>query len=38
MEKITLGIRTCLMGAKVRYDGSHNLEPFLTETVGQHVE
>jgi len=38
MEKIKLGIRTCWMGAKVRYDGSHKLEPFQTETVWQHVE
>jgi len=38
MEKIKLGIHTCLMGAKVRYDGSHKLEPFLTETLGQYVE
>ncbi|MEK6742465.1 MAG: DUF523 and DUF1722 domain-containing protein [Nitrospirota bacterium] len=38
MNKITLGISSCLLGNKVRYDGGHKLDPFLTETLGQHVE
>jgi len=37
-EKIKLGISTCLLGGKVRYDGGHRLERFLTETLGQFVE
>ena len=37
-EKIKLGISTCLLGESVRYDGGHRLDPFLTDTLGQHVE
>jgi len=37
-EKIKLGISTCLLGQKVRYDGGHKLDRFLTETLGQYVE
>jgi len=38
MEKIKLGISTCLLGENVRYDGGHKLDEFLTETLGQYVE
>ena len=38
MEKIKLGISTCLLGENVRYDGGHKLDRFLTDTLGQHVE
>ena len=38
MEKIKLGISTCLLGEKVRYDGGHKLDRFLTDTLGQYVE
>lgn len=38
MEKISLGISSCLLGNKVRYDGGHKLDPFLAGTLGQHVE
>ncbi len=38
MEKIRLGISSCLLGEKVRYDGGHKLDRFLTETLGQYVE
>jgi uncharacterized protein YbgA (DUF1722 family)/uncharacterized protein YbbK (DUF523 family) len=38
MEKITLGISTCLLGENVRYDGGHKLDRFLTDTLGQYVE
>ncbi len=38
MEKIRLGISACLLGEKVRYDGGHKLDRFLTETLGQYVE
>lgn len=37
-KKIKLGISTCLLGEKVRYDGGHKLDWFLTETLGQYVE
>ena len=38
MEKIKLGISTCLLGENVRYDGGHKLDRFLTETLGQYVD
>jgi uncharacterized protein YbgA (DUF1722 family)/uncharacterized protein YbbK (DUF523 family) len=38
MNKITLGISSCLLGNKVRYDGGHKLDPFLAFTLGQQVE
>jgi uncharacterized protein YbgA (DUF1722 family)/uncharacterized protein YbbK (DUF523 family) len=37
-EKIRMGISSCLLGEKVRYDGSHKRDPFLTETLGRYVE
>ncbi len=37
-EKIKLGISACLLGENVRYDGSHKLDRFLTDTLGQYVE
>lgn len=36
--KIKLGISTCLLGEKVRYDGGHKLDRFLRDTLGQWVE
>lgn len=36
--KIKLGISTCLLGHKVRYDGGHKLDRFLVQTLGQFVE
>lgn len=38
MEKIRLGISTCLLGQNVRYDGGHKLDRYLTDTLGQYVE
>ena len=35
---IRLGISRCLLGDKVRYDGGHKLDPFLTKTLGEYVE
>ena len=37
MEKITLGISTCLLGENVRYDGGHKHDRFLTDTLGKYV-
>ena len=37
-EKIKLGISSCLLGNKVRYDGGHKLDTFLVNTLGQFVE
>ena len=38
MEKIKLGISTCLLGENVRYDGGHKLDRFLTDTLGRYVK
>jgi uncharacterized protein YbgA (DUF1722 family)/uncharacterized protein YbbK (DUF523 family) len=38
MNKITLGISSCLLGNKVRYDGGHKLDHFLVDTLGQYVD
>jgi len=38
LEKIKLGISSCLLGNPVRYDGGHKLDPFLTDTLGAYVE
>lgn len=37
-NKIRLGISSCLLGNKVRFDGSHKRDRFLTETLGHYVE
>ncbi len=36
--KIRLGVSSCLLGNKVRYDGGHQQDRFLTDTLGQYVE
>jgi uncharacterized protein YbgA (DUF1722 family)/uncharacterized protein YbbK (DUF523 family) len=36
--RIRIGISSCLLGAKVRYDGNHKLDTFVTETLGRHFE
>jgi uncharacterized protein YbgA (DUF1722 family)/uncharacterized protein YbbK (DUF523 family) len=38
MQKIPLGISQCLMGDKVRFDGSHKHNHFLTDQLGKYVE
>lgn len=35
MERIKIGISRCLLGDKVRYDGGHKHDPFVTDTLGQ---
>jgi uncharacterized protein YbbK (DUF523 family) len=35
---IKLGISACLLGHKVRYDGGHKRDRFLTDTLGQYVK
>lgn len=37
-DKIRLGVSACLLGEKVRYDGGHKLDRYLTETLGACVE
>lgn len=35
MDKITIGISRCLLGEKVRYDGGHKHDRYITDTLGQ---
>ena len=37
-DKIKIGISSCLLGQKVRYDGGHKLDHYLTERLGRFVE
>ncbi len=37
-EKIKLGISSCLLGNKVRYDGQHKRDHFLVDTLGAYVD
>jgi len=36
--KVKLGISACLLGQKVRHDGGHKLDRFITWTMGQFLE
>ena len=38
MDKIKLGISSCLTGEKVRYDGQHKLDHYLMDILGKYVE
>ena len=38
MEKIRVGISSCLMGINVRYDGGHKLDSFLIDVLGKNFE
>lgn len=37
-SKIRVGISTCLLGERVRYDGGHKRDPYLVEFLGKYVE
>jgi uncharacterized protein YbgA (DUF1722 family)/uncharacterized protein YbbK (DUF523 family) len=37
MKKIPIGISSCLLGERVRYDGGHKLDHYLSDTLGQFV-
>ncbi|MHB9075421.1 MAG: YbgA family protein [Desulfobaccales bacterium] len=38
MQKIRLGISACLLGQQVRFDGGHQLDRFIADTLGRSVE
>jgi uncharacterized protein YbgA (DUF1722 family)/uncharacterized protein YbbK (DUF523 family) len=38
LTKIKLGISSCLLGEKVRFDGGHKWDHFITDTLGKYVE
>lgn len=37
-SKIKIGISSCLLGEKVRYDGGHKLDHYLHDTLGRFVQ
>jgi hypothetical protein len=37
-EPIKIGVSSCLLGAKVRFDGGHKRSEFLVDTLGSFVE
>lgn len=36
--RVRLGVSACLLGERVRWDGGHNRDPFLTDVLGPQVE
>lgn len=38
MQKIKIGISSCLLGEKVRYDGGHKLDRYIKDTLGHYFE
>jgi uncharacterized protein YbgA (DUF1722 family)/uncharacterized protein YbbK (DUF523 family) len=38
MGKIKIGISSCLLGEKVRYDAGHKLDRYITDTLGQYFD
>jgi uncharacterized protein YbgA (DUF1722 family)/uncharacterized protein YbbK (DUF523 family) len=36
--RIRIGISSCLLGNKVRYDGNHKLDTYITRTLGRYFE
>jgi len=36
-QPISVGISACLLGQEVRYNGGHQLDPFLRDTLGRYV-
>jgi len=38
IKPVRIGISSCLLGEKVRYDGDHRLDRYVSDTLGKHVE
>jgi uncharacterized protein YbgA (DUF1722 family)/uncharacterized protein YbbK (DUF523 family) len=38
VDRVRLGVSSCLLGEPVRFDGGHKRDPFLVELLGRHVE
>ncbi|OPY61898.1 MAG: hypothetical protein A4E62_03043 [Syntrophorhabdus sp. PtaU1.Bin002] len=38
MEKIKIGVSRCILGEKVRYDGGHQHDRYITDTLGRYFE
>ena len=37
-NKILLGVSSCLLGERVRWDGNHKHDHYITDCLGQYVE
>lgn len=37
-ERVRIGVSSCLLGERVRYDGGHKRDAFLVDVFGRHVE
>jgi uncharacterized protein YbbK (DUF523 family) len=37
-HKIRIGVSACLLGQKVRFDGGHKYDRYITDTLGQYLE
>lgn len=37
-QRIRLGISSCLLGQRVRYDGNHKHDHYITDTLGRHFD
>jgi uncharacterized protein YbbK (DUF523 family) len=37
-ERVRIGISSCLLGERVRFDGGHKRDAFLADMFGRHVE
>jgi len=38
LERVRIGISSCLLGERVRFDGGHKRDAFLADMFGRHVE
>lgn len=38
MQKVKIGISSCLLGEKVRYDAGLIVDPYIKKTLGQYFE
>lgn len=38
MDRIRIGISSCLLGAEVRFDGGHKWDPYINETLARYFE
>jgi uncharacterized protein YbgA (DUF1722 family)/uncharacterized protein YbbK (DUF523 family) len=37
-ERVRIGVSRCLLGEKVRYDGGHKRDPYITEILAKHFD
>jgi uncharacterized protein YbgA (DUF1722 family)/uncharacterized protein YbbK (DUF523 family) len=38
VDRIRIGVSACLLGEKVRYDGGHKLDRYITDTLGRYFD